>query len=110
MEKQSPEAALNSLRSEVESEIVKSRSTERGMRNDSFTAVFMSGDTYKKLKRVDLESVFCGTAYDYESWSAKYGVNIEAAFNCFVFSGYVVIDNNLALGKVGLKRCYRKGQ
>ena len=105
MEKQTPKEALQSLRREVEDEIIKSRSEEKKGTN-SFTAVFMSEETYVTLKNGDIGGfVINGLG---KGRCKDFGITVESALACYKYYGYVVMNNDLAYGKVVIRRCCKK--
>jgi len=107
MEKQAPLEALRQLRDDVGREIKKSRSTEKEG-TKALTAVLMSDRTYEVLKAV-ASSLFDSSNSVYNEFLTKeYGVGftIVSVLHCDEYRGYIAINNNLAFGKVVLRRHY----
>lgn len=107
MEKQAPLDALRQLRDDVEREIKKSRSTEK-KGTSALTAVLMSDRTYEVLKAVACLWFDSNNSLHNVFLTKEYGVGftIVSVLQCDNYRGYIAINNNLAFGKVVLRRHY----
>ena len=105
IDKKTPEDALDFLRREVEAEVARSRKEDTSQQNlyHSFTAVFMSMETFEKLWRAKNSRHL-----ELPHRARRAGYHIKAALNCTKYMGYVVTDDSLPSGNVVIKR--QKGQ